>query len=119
MSSNTAVRVYDAANIKLNSLYTCEDLQFTLEGGLGSHKFSFNASSISATTVQDMIDSINLWRNTTGITASYDGASGKISLWDSCPPAALEAGSATNATLILMKHYSSSDGTRAEPERIG
>lgn len=113
LSSNTAVRVYDAANIKLNSLYTCEDLQFTLEGGQGSHKFSFNASSISATTVQDMIDSINLWRNTTGITASYDGASGKISLWDSCPLAALEAGStATNATLDFNEAlYSSSDGT--------
>lgn len=113
LSSNSTVLVYDAANIKLNSLYTCEDLQFTLEGGLGSHKFSFNASSISATTVQDMIDSINLWRNTTGITASYDGASGKISLMDSCPLAALEAGStATNATLAFNEAlYSSSDGT--------
>lgn len=113
LSSNSAVRIYDPANIKLNSLYTCDNLQFTLEGGIGNHAFSFSASAVSATTVKDMIDSINLWKNSTGITASYDGDTGKISLMDSCPLAALEAGSAaTSATLVFNEAlYSSSDGT--------
>ncbi len=113
VASNSAVRIYDAADIKLNYLYTCDDIQFTLEGGLGSRKFSFVAGSTSVVTVQQMIDSINSWQSSTGVTASYDGETGKITFWDSSPLAVLQEGStAANATLVFNEAlYSSSDGT--------
>lgn len=117
LSSNSALLINDASNIKLNYLYTVEDLKFTLEGGLGNKQFSFNASAISNTTMQEMINSINGEQFVTGITAHYDGATGKIAFADSAPIAALDTGSSdTNFTLSLNEGlYSSSDGT---PEGI-
>ncbi len=112
--SNSSVRTYDASKIKLNALYTCPtDLKFTLEGGLGSHLFSFSATAISNVTVQDMIERINDQQSVTGITAHYDGATGKLAFTDSAPIAALASGStATTASLSFNEAlYSSSDGT--------
>lgn len=114
LSSNSAVRIYDPANIKLNYLYTCSTpWSFTLEGGIGNSTFTRDSSSSSTQTLQSMIDLINAEYDNTGVTAAYNGETGTFSLMDSCPLASLETGStATSATLAFNEAlYSSSDGT--------
>lgn len=118
IDSNTSVRVYNPANISMKDLYAAGaaplSFSFNLEGGLGNKTFSFAPGT---TTIQGMIDVINsdMNRAITGITASYDGDTGKISFSDSCPVAVLQAGStATNASLTFNEPlYRSSDGTPA------
>lgn len=114
-SSEAIATTPPALTATLSSLYEGTEtipatINFTLEGGLGSHAFSYATAS---TTLQQLLDGINAQQDSTGITASYNAATGEVSLLDSKPLAALAAGStAANASLTFNEPlYSSSDGT--------
>ncbi len=114
LTSNSALRVVDPNNIMMSELYVTgtvpTSVKFTLEGGQGNWKFSFAPGT---TTIKNMLDTINNRQSTTGITAKYDGTTGKIVFFDSEPLAALTTGStATTASLTFNEPlYGSSDGT--------
>lgn len=114
-SSKAIAATPPALTDNLSSLYGGTEtipgtVSFTLEGGLGRHTFSFTTAS---TTIQQFLDGINAQQNNTGITASYNAATGNVSLLDSKPLATLNTGSsATNASLTFTEPlYTSSDGT--------